>query len=180
MPYIIQSRRLVLDPLIDAILRAELPDTDYELRHQDVAGLMMPRTEFSDGDANYVITRILIALCGSGRYVDLQRVDGLLDMACKEFYRRRAAPYEDEKAEENGDVFGEKNEPETIDNAVHLCLCKQRCPIYVSTVGHLCNYPEIVVYASIHRLRVNRLLEIQVSTDGLITVGGVTDESEPR
>ena len=83
MPYIKQEARRELDPKID-VLRPE-----------------------TAGDLNYVITR----LCYSwfkrqgSRYLNVCIVMGTFFCAALEFYRRVAAPYENEKTAENGDVF---------------------------------------------------------------------------
>jgi Domain of unknown function (DUF6899) len=60
------------------------------------------------GELNYVITRILdeyIEAKGGIRYAHLNEVVGVLECAKLELYRRLAAPYEDEKITENGDVY---------------------------------------------------------------------------
>jgi hypothetical protein len=61
------------------------------------------------GELNYVISclvdRYLVAR-GGVRYAHLNEVVGVLECAKLELYRRVAAPYEDEKCEESGDVYG--------------------------------------------------------------------------
>lgn len=59
------------------------------------------------GDLNYVFTRIIHAYIKEKglRYQNINDVMGALDGASKEFYRRVAAPYEDKKIAENGDVM---------------------------------------------------------------------------
>jgi len=56
-----------------------------------------------DGELNYIITRILKESYPL-RYFNLNRAMGVLECCKLEFYRRVAAPYEDIKIEENGDV----------------------------------------------------------------------------
>lgn len=59
------------------------------------------------GQLNYAITMLCIdyhARMG-GRYQQINDVLGALEGAKLEFYRRRAAPYEDTKIIENGDVY---------------------------------------------------------------------------
>lgn len=56
-----------------------------------------------DGELNYIITRILKEAYPL-RYFNLNRAMGVLECAKLEFYRRVAAPYEDIKIKENGDV----------------------------------------------------------------------------
>jgi len=58
-----------------------------------------------DGEVNYAITRILNALYGMGGYFVFNRAMGVIDCVGREFYRRKVAPYEDIKIEENGDVY---------------------------------------------------------------------------
>ena len=59
------------------------------------------------GELNYAITM----LCNDfirdqgKRYDSINAVIGVLECAKLEFYRRLAAPYEDQKIEENGDVY---------------------------------------------------------------------------
>lgn len=62
------------------------------------------------GELNYLITKLCseyvddfggINLC----YQKLNEVIGVLECAKMEFYRRVAAPYEDEKMKKNGDVY---------------------------------------------------------------------------
>lgn len=64
-------------------------------------------TPLNAGELNYVITATLIkfvedtGLC----YQTINDVVGALEGAKMEFYRRVAAPYEDAKILENGDVY---------------------------------------------------------------------------
>lgn len=60
------------------------------------------------GELNYVITSLVngyIAACGDVCYNSLNDAIGVLECAKLEMYRRRVAPYEDRKAELNGDVY---------------------------------------------------------------------------
>lgn len=60
------------------------------------------------GELNYIFTIIAHSYIKRKglRYQNINDVLGALDGASKEFYRRVAAPYEDKKIEENGDVWG--------------------------------------------------------------------------
>ena len=81
MPYIKQERR-------EAILKGEKP--------QDA------------GELNFAITMLVdnyLKEKGGVRYAQLNEVIGAMDCAKLELYRRVAAPYEDKKIEENGDVY---------------------------------------------------------------------------
>lgn len=61
------------------------------------------------GELNYVITRIALAywngVYGKQNYQKINDIVGALEGAKLEFYRRIAAPYEDKKIAENGDVY---------------------------------------------------------------------------
>lgn len=59
------------------------------------------------GELNYTLTMVCRAyfLKQGGRYQQINDVLGALEGAKLEFYRRLAAPYEDTKIAENGDVY---------------------------------------------------------------------------
>jgi hypothetical protein len=58
------------------------------------------------GELNYVITKTILAYIGDNpSYQRINDVIGALEGAKLEFYRRFAAPYEDEKIKQNGDVY---------------------------------------------------------------------------
>lgn len=60
------------------------------------------------GELNYAITRLVDAYLiqqGGIRYANLNEVVGVLECAKLEAYRRVAAPYEDQKRGETGDVY---------------------------------------------------------------------------
>jgi Domain of unknown function (DUF6899) len=56
-----------------------------------------------DGELNYVVTKILKGVYPL-RYYHINKAIGVLECIKLEFYRRVAAPYEDNKIEESGDV----------------------------------------------------------------------------
>ncbi len=60
------------------------------------------------GHVNYVITTLLLAAFPNRKYATMALVDGVITDIGREYYRRRAAPYENEKIEENGDVYSEE------------------------------------------------------------------------
>lgn len=64
----------------------------------------------SSGELNYVITRIadgyIRRMYGAVNYEGVNEVVGVLECAKLELYRRVAAPYEDTKRQDNGDVYG--------------------------------------------------------------------------
>lgn len=77
----------------------ELTDRDA-LESGDVA----PRTA---GELNFVLTRLVDDYVERNglRYATLNEVVGVLECAKLELYRRLAAPYEDRKRQENGEVY---------------------------------------------------------------------------
>lgn len=66
------------------------------------------------GELNYLITTIIdeYFLENGGRYAQVNDIIGALEGAKLEFYRRIVAPYEDEKLDENGDVYVSKGNKE--------------------------------------------------------------------
>ena len=56
-----------------------------------------------DGELNYVVTKMLKEIYPL-RYFHINKAIGVLECAKLEFYRRVAAPYEDTKIKESGDV----------------------------------------------------------------------------
>ncbi len=62
----------------------------------------------SAGELNYVLSRICAGyLTRKGkRYANLNEIMGVLSCVAHEFYRRVAAPYEDGKIKESGDIKG--------------------------------------------------------------------------
>jgi hypothetical protein len=59
------------------------------------------------GDLNYIITTLLHKVLDDGvrtGYADYNELIGMLECCKLELYRRKVAPYEDEKIKENGDV----------------------------------------------------------------------------
>jgi hypothetical protein len=87
MPYITQEER----PQYDEVL-AEL------------IGLLKEKPpESVDGHLNYVVTRVIKEVYPL-RYYHINKAMGVLECIQHEFYRRVAAPYEDTKIEQNGDV----------------------------------------------------------------------------
>ncbi len=81
-----------------------MPYIDAEARNRlDNGG--EPKTP---GELNYMITRLIdefLIQKGEIRYTHLNEVIGALECAKLELYRRVAAPYEDRKLREAGDVY---------------------------------------------------------------------------
>jgi len=85
MPYIHPAYREALDPYIEDLI----DQIDYG----------------SMGEINYIITRLCDAMLGEVRYSKINSLIGVLECAKLELYRRVAAPYENDKIDENGDVY---------------------------------------------------------------------------
>jgi len=73
-----------------------------EQRRRDVVS--KPETS---GELNFMITELInLYIMDNGKsYSTLNEVIGVLECAKLELYRRVAAPYEDEKMKQNGDVY---------------------------------------------------------------------------
>jgi len=95
MPYISQERRDVLDSHINRVIAALI-----DLKLEDPVD-----SQALAGDLNYTITRILDGAYPAKRYHSMNEIVGVLECAKMEFYRRIAAPYEDQKIYDTGDVY---------------------------------------------------------------------------
>lgn len=93
MPYILSDKRNELDvsiaTLIDSLRQLESDDPDNDM----------------GGNLNYTFTKILMTCFGT-RYREMAQAVSVLEMAKLEYYRKVAAPYEDQKEFENGSVLG--------------------------------------------------------------------------
>lgn len=87
MPYIKTEKRVKYDKAL----------------HELVGILKSLPPEEVDGELNYVVTKILKGVYPL-KYYHLNKAIGVLECIKLEFYRRVAAPYEDTKIEESGDV----------------------------------------------------------------------------
>ncbi len=109
MPYITQDKRDVLDPLIE-----ELHRTIVEMEMDD-------ETTNTEGNLNYLITRLIMMVYGDRdgtRYGRINDAIGMLECVKQEYYRKVAAPYEDQKAFENGEVPRFKTAGEVVGSVV--------------------------------------------------------------
>lgn len=90
MPYIAQDRRPRYDQAMAALMAAIDSGTP-------------------GGDINYIVSRLLVHWIRERgvSYSALADAIGVVETAKLELYRRVAAPYEDRKMEENGDVYGD-------------------------------------------------------------------------
>lgn len=90
MPYIKKERRV-------------------ELIQYDATGMYIrTRDMISTGELNFAITSLVLDYAnglGNLSYITVNDVMGALECAKLELYRRLAAPYEDKKIQENGDVY---------------------------------------------------------------------------
>jgi hypothetical protein len=59
----------------------------------------------SPGELNYVFTMLCRFYIQGPTYTNINDAIGALECAKQELYRRLAAPYEDKKIKENGDVY---------------------------------------------------------------------------
>lgn len=94
MPYIKQDLRTELDPHIDLLI-------------EKMNEMTVDNPEQIDGILNYVITVLMRNLYGNSTntsYTELNAVIGVVFCAALEHYRTVAAPHEDQKKFENGDV----------------------------------------------------------------------------
>jgi len=110
MPYIKQEEREKYDVLIqelagkiayECIITDETVDVGKNFSDKKIAS--------SAGVLNYCITELISELfkrlSPEGiRYWHIALISGILDNVSSEYYRRKAATYEDKKIQENGDV----------------------------------------------------------------------------
>lgn len=94
VPYIEPGQRPAIDEAVGRLAEAvRSQGADLNAR----AGLI-----------NYAVTRLLLEILDDEprlRYHHIALVTGVVENVKQEFYRRLAAPYEDGKSAENGDVY---------------------------------------------------------------------------
>ena len=91
MPYLKQNTRDVLDGALNDLIRQ--------------AQILTKGGESWAGIVNYCATRLTLGVLPKVDYAHLSQAVGTLYCTAAEFYRRKVAPYEDQKVQENGDVF---------------------------------------------------------------------------
>ena len=91
MPYILQDKRDILDPVINA-LHVELVNLESDDENNNM-----------EGNLNYLVTRLLRMVYGQS-YSEFNDAIGVLECIKLEHYMTQAAPYEAQKKFENGDV----------------------------------------------------------------------------
>ena len=88
MPYILKERRRIY------------------IEEINLLGGRMRETGATEGDLNFIITKLIKIWLGSKpNYMNYNSVLGILTAIQHELYRRKIAPYEDEKIKENDDVY---------------------------------------------------------------------------
>ncbi len=91
MPYIDNATRQLLESSLDGVACR-------------IASLVSARP----GDMNYAISALIRKVYGEKlKYHEINEIIGVLECAKEEFYRRRAAPYEDRKCRDNGDLYND-------------------------------------------------------------------------
>lgn len=97
MPYIAPQHRQELDPLIEALAARIVQEADKIDQEAAFAGLL-----------NYTCTCLALKIIrlrfGRLRYWLIAIITGTFKNIADEFYRRLAAPYEDQQIAVNGDV----------------------------------------------------------------------------
>jgi hypothetical protein len=96
MPYITQEKRALFDGIVNTLHQALI---DAELDDQT--------NNNTEGNVNYIVTLLLQKVygdCDNTNYSCINDAIGELECIKQEFYRRVAAPYEDRKIAQNGDV----------------------------------------------------------------------------
>lgn len=91
LPYISKAQRSALDGLIDSLAH-------------EAKKLGKDETERA-GILNYITTRLTLTLIPQDKYWKIALAAGVFSNLSSEFYRRLAAPYEDRKIKDQGDVF---------------------------------------------------------------------------
>lgn len=83
-----------------------MPYIDPSKRRSFRQAYLLGQTIGDPGELNYVVTQLILAYLGPyPHYSNFNDIMGVLECAKQELYRRMIAPYEDEKIEENGDVY---------------------------------------------------------------------------
>jgi hypothetical protein len=69
--------------------------------------LDITQNPYTAGELNYLVTKLVLKFLKANdlNYERINQAVGALECAKQELYRRLAAPYENKKAKENGDVY---------------------------------------------------------------------------
>jgi hypothetical protein len=84
-------------------IKSEKREKYTKVLNELVSILKAAPAEEVDGELNYVVTKILKEVYPL-RYYHINKAIGVLECIKQEYYRRVAAPYEDVKKKESGDV----------------------------------------------------------------------------
>jgi hypothetical protein len=95
MPYITQDRRDALDPIVEQLVHklSELQLDNFDEKNS------------TEGNVNYFVSQLLNRVYTPTSYKAINDVVGLLTCIKDEYYRKVAAPYEDQKEFDNGSVY---------------------------------------------------------------------------
>lgn len=95
MPYILNSRRDILNPAIAELIVAlrGLEADDFDGRNSTA------------GNLNYIITSLISDIYTGKTYDEINTAVGILESVKAEYNRRIAAPYENQKCYDNSDVY---------------------------------------------------------------------------
>lgn len=85
--------------LIPYIPQKDRGDIDFALN------LLLQRSNYSVGELNYMITRLMHHQLKPVSYTKVNNLIGMLTCVQLELYRRVGSPYEDKKIKENDDVM---------------------------------------------------------------------------
>ena len=88
MPYVIEETQKMIDEILD-----QMENSNYT-----------SIWNWTAGEVNCFITKLLLRK-NPERYAHFNEIIGILECCKLEFYRRAVAAYEDEKIEQNGDVY---------------------------------------------------------------------------
>jgi len=84
-----------------------MPYIHPDMRRQIDGDNVFDVTALTSGDLNYILTSLVDSMIDMRglSYTTINEIVGVLECMKLELYRRVAAPYEDQKRRENGDVY---------------------------------------------------------------------------
>lgn len=99
MPYIKSERRPRFDAIVEVFSHMGMEKVHTPFGYSSLSTV-------GAGDMVYLFTRLLVAwLPKEPTFSEYSTALGILEAAKLELYRRRVAPYENSRLEENGDVY---------------------------------------------------------------------------
>lgn len=109
MPYIKEENRANLDDCIEnmvSCLKSSIVNNNEKNLYSDPKHIGISNEQLLNicGDINYCFSRVLGGIMGDISYPKIAVITGVLENIKQEFYRRAAAPYEDKKIFQNGDI----------------------------------------------------------------------------